>query len=479
MPVEIRYDYTPHPKQAAAHSIRANEILYGGAAGGGKSRWARAEAVQACLQIPGVRVVIFRRTFPDLYRSVVGPLLAEMPPGLGRFKGGGHVFQFFNGSILELGHLQRESDTDKYQGAEYQLIIFEEATHFTERQYRYMKSRLRAAGSVKARMDQLGLAPRMVATANPGGVGHHWVKRRFVDPAPSGTVFRVRPNLDDPNPGSRCYFPARVTDNPSVNKEYIDELNSLPENMRKALRDGDWNVLDGVRFAQWMERHHVINPSDLPIPMLTGAKVCAVDYGFAAPFAALWLVKLADGLIVVYRELYRTEQTAVQQAELIRDAMAEEEAITGDRIPIVLDPSMWRRNDATVSKALNHSDLPPVGSPAHDYQRVLNRTPIKAVNARVHGWALLDEKLRLRADGLPRFLCYNTNRDLIRTLPALPRAKNNPEDVDTTVEDHLADALRYGLMFLEGRGAKRHQFERQGEGGTGRTITAGLAGRGF
>jgi hypothetical protein len=478
MPTEIRYDYTPHPKQAAAHAIRANEILYGGAAGGGKSRWARAEAIQACLQIPGLRAVIFRRTFPDLYRSVVGPLLAEMPPGLGRFRGSGHIFEFFNGSILELGHLQRENDTDKYQGAEYQLIIFEEATHFTERQYRYMKSRLRAAGSVKARMDELGLAPRMVATANPGGVGHHWVKRRFVDPAPSGTVFRVKPNKDDPNPGSRCYFPARVTDNPSVNKEYIDELNSLPENMRKALRDGDWNVLDGVRFAQWTERHHVISPSDLPLPLLTGTKVCAVDYGFSAPFAALWMTKLSDGLIVVYRELYQTELTATQQAELIRDAQAEEEAISGDKIPVVLDPAMWRRNDATVSRALVHSDLPPIGSPAHDYQRVLNRTPIKAVNARVHGWALLDEKLRLRADGLPRFLCYDTNRDLIRTLPALPRAKNNPEDVNTTVEDHLADALRYGLMFLEGRGMKRHEFQHPNQQ-DGRMVTAGLRSKEF
>jgi hypothetical protein len=474
VPEVIRYDYTPHPVQAAAHGITVNELLYGGAAGGGKSRWARAVAVQAALLIPGIRIVFFRRTFPDLYRSVVGPLHEEMPPGLGKFTG--HVFKFTNGSILELGHLSRETDTDKYQGAEYQLIIFEEATHFTEKQYRYMKSRLRAAGKVKARMDELGLAPRMVLTANPGGIGHHWVKRRFVDPAPAKTVFRVRPSLEDPNPGTRCYFPARVTDNPSVNKEYIDELNSLPENMRKALRDGDWNVLDGVRFAQWSERHHVISPSDLPIPLLTGQKVCAVDYGFAAPFAALWLTKLADGLIVVYRELYRTELTAVQQAELIRDAQAEEEAMSGDVIPIVLDPSMWRRADATVSKALNHSGLPPVGSPAHDYQRILGRVPIKGVNARVHGWALLDEKLRLRKDGLPRFLCYNTNRDLIRTLPALPRAKNNPEDINTTVEDHLADALRYGMMFLEGRHGKVHDFRPQA---AVPNLTSGLSSKEF
>ncbi|MFT4471863.1 terminase large subunit domain-containing protein [Arthrobacter sulfonylureivorans] len=473
---EVRYEYVPHPKQAAAHAVLVDELLYGGAGGGGKSRWARAEAVKACMQVPGMRAIIFRRTFGDLERSVVGPLKQEIPAQLGRYHESKHEWRFRNGSVLELGHLQRAADLDKYQGAEYQLCIFEEATHFTFQQYIYLKSRLRAAGEVRDALEALGQRPRMILTANPGGVGHHWVKKRFVDPVPPGKVFRVRPSLEEPNPGTRCYFPARATDNPSLNAEYMDVLNALPENLRKALRDGDWNVLDGVRFAQWSEPYHVIEPEALPIPMLTGQKVICVDYGFSAPFAAVWLCKLHDGLVVAYREVYKTELTAVQQAELLLELSREEEETTGDRIPVVMDPAMWRRNDAAAHKT-GHPDLPPVGSPAHDYQTVMGRTPIKGVNARVHGWGVLDEKLRVRKDGLPRFLTYNTNRDLIRTLPALPRDKSNPEDIDTSAEDHLADALRYGLMYLEGRRVGKPHNGSSPAGAS--TLTAGLQGAGF
>lgn len=446
----VRYDYVPHPKQQEAHAIHVDELLYGGAGGGGKSRWARAEAVLMCLQVPGSRVVLFRRTFKDLQRSVVVPLKQEIPAELAKYNAGEHEWRFTNGSVLELAHLQREADLDKYQGAEYQMCIFEEATHFTFQQYMYLKSRLRAAGKVREAMEALGLRPRMILTANPGGIGHHWVKRRFVDPAAPGVRFKMRPTLEEPNPGVRCYLPAKATDNLSLNPEYMDMLNSLPEKLRKAMRDGDWNVLDGVRFSQWSEPHHVIEPDELPIPLLTGQKVIAVDYGYAAPFAAVWLCKLHDGLVVQYREAYRTELTAPQQAELIKELCAEEEAATGEKIPVVMDPSMWRRADATAHKSLD-PNLPPVGSPAHDYQRILGRTPTKAVNHRIHGWNLLDEKLRVQKDGMPRFLVYNTCRDTIRTLPALPRSDKNPEDLDTTAEDHLADALRYGLMYLAGR----------------------------
>ena len=475
----VRYDYVPHPKQALAHKVHVDELLYGGAGGGGKSRWARAEAVLLCLRVPGVRVVIFRRTFKDLQRSVVMELRKEIPRQLATYNKTDHEFKFANGSILELGHLQRETDLDKYQGAEYQLVVFEEATHFTLDQYLYLKSRLRTAGDLRDRLQAIGLRPRMIATANPGGVGHNWVKARFVDPVASGTVFRTRPSAEEPNPGTRCYIPARATDNPSLNPEYHDLLNALPENRRKAMRDGDWNILDGVRFAGWREGAHVIDPGELPIPMLTGQKVICVDYGFSAPFAAVWLCKLHDDLVVAYREVYGTELTAVQQAELIRDLSAEEEAETGDKIPIVMDPAMWRRQDASAHKTLD-PNAPPVGSPAHDYQRVLNRTPHKGVNARTHGWNLLDEKLRIRPeDGLPRFLVYSSCRDLIRTLPSLPRDRRNPEDVDTTTEDHLADALRYGLMYLSGKRVGVKSPAGAPAAAANAPLTAGIYGRKF
>ncbi|MDZ5076747.1 phage terminase large subunit [Nesterenkonia sp. HG001] len=474
----LRYDYTPHPKQAEAHSVLVDELLFGGAAGGGKSHWARAEAISFAVQVPDSRTVIFRRTFPDLQRSVEEEMKKEIPQGLATYNHSKHVWTFANGAIIELGHLQRKDDVLKYQGAQYQLCVFEEATHFTESQYLYMKSRLRAAGAVQKRMRELGLRPRIIATANPGGPGHHFIKARFVDPAPAGKIFRTTPTPDEPRPGTRCYIPSRVTDNPSVNPEYIDMLNALPETQRKALRDGDWDVLEGVRFKDWRASAHVIRPEQLPVPISTGQKVIAVDYGHAAPFAAVWLVKLTDDMVVVYREAYAKNLTPAQQAELIRDLSSDEEARSGEKIPVVCDPSMWNRSTAGAAKSLN-PDKPAPGTPAHAYQQVLGRTPMKAVNARVNGWALVDEHLRIREDGLPRLLVHDHCVELIRTLPALPRDQKRPEDVDTTAEDHLADSLRYGLMYLAGKRVLTAKEQQQAADQLpvspgARSLTAGL-----
>lgn len=449
----VRYDYTPHAgPQTLAHRVAAAETLYGGAAGGGKSRWARAMAFLYCMKYPGIRVIMFRRTFPDLRRSVEEPMRQEIPPGVATYNKAEHVFSFTNGSVLELGHLQRETDVEKYQGAEYALIIFEEVTHFTEYQYNYMKSRLRVAGPVRAMLERDGLSPRMIATGNPGSIGHLWVKARFIDPAPPGRVFKVRPSAEDPNPGTRLFIPARAADNPSLNAEYLQELDQLAPDLRAALRDGDWDRLSGVRFSQWQRSAHVISPEELPLPPGTGLRAVGVDYGNSAPFAALWGAKLADDLVVVYRELYRPGLTPAEQAAAIAAAEAEGERIPGARpVPIALDPSTWARA-ADNPLARVHNGLPPAGSIARAYaDQFPGGQVVKAWNERVAGWSLIDEHLRIREDGLPRLLIYDTCVNLIRTLPALPRDKRRPEDVDTTAEDHAADALRYLLAQLAGR----------------------------
>lgn len=482
MSTTVTLEYQPHPKQAEAHDTLVDELLYGGSAGGGKSHWARAEHILLALLVPGSRSLILRRTFKDLRRSVVNQLKQEIPPGLGYYHHSDHEYRFHNGSIIELGHLTSDKDLDKYQGAEYVMITFEEATHFKAEQYQYLRSRLRAAGKIRDRLQELGLRPRMLLTANPGGVGHHWVKMRFVDPVPMGNrIFTTPPTLEDQNPGTRCYIPARATENPSLNPEYIAQLNRLPENLRAALRDGDWNVLEGVRFSQWSSAHHVIRPEELPVPINSGQKVIAVDYGTASPFTALWMIKLTDDMVVVYREAYAKELTPTQQAELIRDLSQEEEEASGAKIPVVCDPSMWNRATAGSAKSLN-PDKPAPGTPAHAYMTVLERTPIKAVNARVNGWTLVDEHLRVREDGLSRFLVYETCRNLIRTLPALPRDTKNPEDVDTTAEDHAPDAARYGLQFLAGRRVLTPEERRAAAGRAEHNpqpLTAGLGSAGF
>ncbi|GAA4915893.1 phage terminase large subunit [Nesterenkonia rhizosphaerae] len=445
----VKFKYRPHPKQLQAHRAQVDELLYGGAAGGGKSMFARAEAILLCLRVPGVRVLILRKTFKQMESSVLPKLLEEIPEELAKFHASRYEFTFKNGSVIQLGYLDKDGDLENYQGPEYQLVIFEEASQFPENHYSYLESRLRASGEVAERMEALGLFPRRILTANPTGIGLMWLKRRFVDPYPPEKVWRPKPSEEDPEPGTRVYIPARATDNPSLNKDYLKTLNRLPEDLRRALRDGDWSVLDGVRFSSWRENKHVLKPELFPISLLSGRKVIAVDYGHEAPFAAVWLCKLGNGLIIQYREAYAKGLTPVQQAELIRDLSKDEEEASGEPIEVVADPAMWSRQDAGAHKTKDGS--PPVGSQAHAYQTVLNRRPIKANNSRIPGWALLDEKLRIREDGEPRFLVYNTCRDTIRTLPTLPRSKTNPEDLDTSAEDHLADAIRYGVMHLEGK----------------------------
>jgi hypothetical protein len=476
-----RYPYAPEPRQIVAHELVADEMLYGGAAGGGKSEFLLASAVTLCLLVPGAQVLILRRTFPDLNRSLIPRLLERIPqPAVARYNLSEHVWKFRNGSRLELGYLQYENDVLQYQGAEYQLICFDEATQFTEFQYTYLISRLRAAGAVREALERLGLRPRILACTNPGGPGHHWVKARFIDPAPAEKVWRPDPSLENPRPGTRVFIPARLTDNPHIDADYINKLSGLSPMLRRALRDGDWDVLEGVRFTSWRRAIHVIEPEVLPIPLGGVPRAVGVDYGLSAPFAALWGAQFPDGLIVVYRELYAPGLTPREQAAAIKAAEAEGERGPGRRIPVALDPSTWARlAHNTKHVAPVDPDDPPPGSIAHAYRQQLGRSVHKARNNRLDGAALLDDKLQVRKDGLPRILVYSTCVNLIRTLPALPRAKTNPEDVDTTAEDHAYDALRYLLMELEGKGAKPKKPAPPVTHGLPEAITGTLATAGF
>lgn len=456
----VKIEYQPTERQRAAHTTYADELLYGGAAGGGKSKYLRMEALTTALEVPGIAVLIFRRTFPDLNRAggLIPAFREEVPRKLGTYNEVKHTWTLRNGSTIELAHLARDSDVGKYQGSEYQLIIFDEGTQFTEHQYRYLLSRLRAGGALKDRLKAKNYRPRMIVTANPGGVGHEWVRRRWVDPAPPGTVWRPTPSLEDPRPGTRCFIPARVTDNPHVDDGYIDKLNGLDEDQRRALRDGDWDVYTGQRFSAWRRDVHVIDPEDLPLPLGGVTRACGVDYGLDAPFAALWGAKLADDLVVVYRELYAPGLTPAEQAAAITAAEAPGERGRSRPLPVALDPSTWARNPhvkaeplvggVSVGKAKGE-DPPPPGSIAAAYVDELGGAVTKARNDRLAGVALVASKLRVRADGLPRLLVYSTCRNLIRTLPSLPRDEKRGEDVDTKAEDHAYDALRYLLMELE------------------------------
>jgi len=480
---EVRFDYTPTARQAAAHGSFADELLYGGAAGGGKTDYLIAEVLTTLLTFPGSNGVIFRRTYPDLRRpgGIVERLLMRVPPELGTYNAGEHKWRFRNGSLLELGHLQRDATVLQYQGAEFAVVAFDQLEQFTEYQYLYLRSRLRVAGETAAEFRRLGWRPRSIASANPGGPGHGWVKARFIDaPVPPGVIWRPAATLDEPCPGTRVFLPARVDDNPHLDDSYVDRLRNLPEDDRRALLEGDWDVYAGQRFRSFRRAVHVVDPEDVPLSPAYPRGI-GVDYGFDAPFAALWGALLPDDLIVVYRELYRPGLTPEEQARAILAVEAEGERDAASGRPggrLWIDPSTYARDPSAPRAVASAPDLPPPGSIAYKYRQA--GLPVrKANNNRLAGVAAVAGALRIRGDRRPRLLIYSTCTNLIRTLPSLTRSPTNPEDVDTRAEDHAYDALRYLLLGMLGpRRPPGDPGPRRPES-VPKTVTGGLSKQGF
>jgi len=246
------------PKQSLAQKLsqEADELLYGGAAGGGKSEWLIRHCAREMLKYPGNRGVIFRRVFPSLNRTIIPRAIALLKPWA-TYNKNEHTFTFTNGSVLELASLQYENSVLDYTGAEYGVIAFEEVTEFLESQVDFMKSRLRAPVE--------GPRPHLVATTNPGGVGHAWVKRRWVRPKPEDYVgdtppepFEVwtpAPTDSDPEPLKRCFVPATLKDNPKLcqrDPAYIRKIRAMRNRgLRRALEHGDWDAVEKVEGAQW------------------------------------------------------------------------------------------------------------------------------------------------------------------------------------------------------------------------------------
>jgi hypothetical protein len=456
--LSLRYDYQPTSRQREAHrSVMADELLYGGAAGGGKSRFARAAAVLFTQQFPGAAVLVLRRKFVDLNRpgGMIPEFRREMPHGLGVFNESSHQWRMANGSTIELGYFESAKDEERYQGAEYQLIIVDEAGQFDGTQLDFLGSRLRAAGKVKAALNRAGQKPRIIFTANPGGIGHSYLRRRFVTAVPANTLWRPRPTEDNPNPGTRIYIPARVDDNPHVDESYVTRLQRLNPERRRALLEGDWDSFSGSAFPTFRRDVHVVPSASLPFDV-SRPSAWGVDFGMTAPFAAVFGQLYPDGLIVIRREIEAVELTPAQQAARIREAEQDNERTAGRSVPVVLDPSTWTRAPDKLNPPGKHvggnlSDVPPPGSIASFYWDEFPGALEKGHNARLDGWALLRDRLEVRRDGLPRLLIADDCPKLISKLPLLPRSQKNPEDVDTKADDHLADATRYLLMHFARR----------------------------
>ena len=478
----IELDYPggiPNPAQARAHALApyAEEILYGGSAGGGKTDFELAYVLYVLFRFPGANALLLRKTFPQLalLGGIIQRLRTRIPSSVGTYNESKHLWSFRNGpgggtdggSRLQLGHLSRgDADLSVYLGGEYAIIGIDQAEDFSGHQIVMLAHRLRVGGELGRRMRAEEYSPQLLLSANPGGLSHSFLKERFVDPFPLGCqVFRPPATLEEPTPRTRVFIPARVTDNvANVGEEYVRVLNALPEMERRALRDGDWNVYAGQRFNGFTTATHVKDPGEVVIPIGSGvARAMGIDYGMDNPFTALWIARMdvigglhfEDPVYVVYREVDGAGLTPAEQAQLILASEVPGEW-GGQRRRACIDPSTWARLPDTPSPARtagSSSPLvttgPPAGSIAATYRK--NGVHVrKADNRRLERAALFADLMRVRPDGWPRLVITSNCPNLIRTLPLLQRDPRRPEDVLKCDIDHWYDGSGYGLMEIAG-----------------------------
>ena len=457
-----------HPKQWVAFLSPATEILYGGAAGGGKSHLMRQAAISWCAEIPGLQVYLFRRIREDLVKNHM-----EGPHGFRALLAGwescGFVqivedeIRFWNGSKIYLCHCKDEKDRFKYQGAEIHVLLIDELTHFTEVIYRFLRNRVRMTG-ITLPEKYRGSFPRILCGANPGGVGHQFVKATFID----GHLPLVASKVGDDEGGMlRQYIPARLEDNPTIAEEdpsYEARLKGLgSEALVRAMRYGDWDIVDGAFFDCWSNRLHVIEPFAIPDDW---AKFRSGDWGSARPFSFGWWAIVGDdtrhpvsgvllprGAIIRYREWYGCEPGKPNKglkltAEQVGKGLAQRET---EKVGLgVLDPAAFAEDGgpSIASRITAGSGEKKIFFRGADNKRVSQRGAMGGwdmMRQRLVG-TTIDEDGKPDPEGRPMIFCFSKCADSIRTIPMLQHDEARPEDLNTDMEDHAADDWRYACM---------------------------------
>lgn len=409
----MEYSISVTEKQKRFIDATECEVLFGGAAGGGKSYGQMVDSMLFALRYPGSRQLVLRRTFPELEKSLIRTSLALFPREIYSFNSSSHVGKFKNGSIIDFGYCATENDVYQYQSAEYDVIRFDELTHFTEAQYVYLISRVRGANSY----------PKQIkSSTNPGGVGHGWVKERFVNAGKRGVAFTGEDGM------SRIFIPALLDDNRFLcrgDPNYKKRLLALPERERKALLFGDWDIFEGQYFTEFSYDRHVIEPFEIP-----GAwrRFRTIDYGLDR-LACLWIAISPDGRFFVYREYCKSDLPISEAARAILERTPKNEDVYATLAP----PDLWSRSQETGrSKAALFSEFG------------LNFT--KTSNDREAGWLSLKELLH---GDEPRLRIFSPCTEIIKCLPALQIDKIRTSDCATEPHDitHAPDALRGFAIF--------------------------------
>lgn len=440
--MEKRVIWTPQPRQAEFLRRPEYEGLYGGAAGGGKSD-AELMWVLEPQSVPHYQGILFRKTYPELEEIInrSTDLYPKIIPGA-RFNDNKHVWRFPSGSRVYLGSMHRSTDVLKYQGRSFSRIGFDELTHFTFQEYSYMFSRNRPNGP--------GLIPQMRGATNPGGIGHVWVKERFIEGKIPGQSYVSKVEVNGVvYLRHKVFIPATVFDNKILldnDPNYVASMAMLPEATRKALLEGSWDSFSGQAFVEWRDIPdgyqsrdwtHVIEPFKIP---KTWRLFRSFDWGYSRPFSVIWYAMDNDGCMYCIRELYGTNGVPNEGCKWHPNQIAQEIArIEKDDSQLkdhgtirgIADPSIWDE------------------SQGESIANMMEREGVywsRGDNKRIPGKQQMHWRMAFDQEGLPMLYVFKTCRNIIRTLPALVYDLVDVEDIDTDGEDHAYDSIRYMMM---------------------------------
>ena len=428
MSVQVVKLERPNPRQEEFLKCEKKYVAFGGARGGGKSWAVRTKAVLMALKYPGIRILLVRRTMPELESNHLRFLRRQLA-GVAEYKAVSRQLVFPGGSVLELGYCACDGDMDRYQGAEFDVICIDEATQLKEEWLRQFAACLRGVNE---------FPKRMYYTCNPGGPGHGYIKRLFID-----RRYRAGERAEE-----YAFIPAKVTDNQALLRaqpDYLRQLEALPQRLRQAWLEGKWDVFQGQFFqefvddpAHYRDRRftHVIEPFDIPREWSIWR---SYDFGYAKPFSCGWWAVDHDGCVYRILELYGCtgepdeglKWTPEKQFAEIRRIEDTHPWLKGRDILGVADPAIWdsSRGESIYETALKH--------------RIFF---MKGDNRRIPGWMQMHYRMAFDEEGYPQLYVFTGCRAFRRTVPGLLFSETEPEDLDTRMEDHVADESRYLCM---------------------------------
>jgi hypothetical protein len=438
---ELRID-RPNAKQKLMLEARTKHVGFGGARGGGKSWAVRTKAKLLALRYPGIKILIVRRTYPELINNHIMVLQAEIPMDVARYNTQEKKFTFKNKSMIKFGYMKNDADTSQYQGAEYDVIFLDEATQLSEEQMKKITACLRGVNK---------FPKRIYYTCNPGGQGHGYIKRIFID----------RKYEAGEDPADYTFIQSLVTDNRvlmQTQPDYIKQLEALPEKLRKAWLEGDWNVFEGQFFEDFRVSPdiqacakagiepeeaaaqglwtHVIKPFDPP----AGWKLYrSFDWGYSKPFSCAWWAVDYDGRLYRILELYGcgrepnegVKWTPDEVFRRIREIEDSHRWLKGRSIEGVADPAIWDESGG-VSIAETGEKYRVYFSPG-DHKRI-------------PGWMQCHYRMMFDERGIPMMYVFDSCKAFLRTVPLMVYDEHKPEDLDTDLEDHVCDEWRYMCM---------------------------------